>query len=249
MIDRISAVIISKNADLTIASSLDSLKDFKEVVVFDSGSKDKTEEIVKSYDNTILYRGDFLGFGETKNYAVSLASNDWVFSLDADELLSDDLISHLKSIDLQPKIVGKTLRKNFFLGKEITTAGWGRDKIIRLFNRTEFYFSDRKVHEKVEVDKSANIIDLRGFLKHDALNNLSETLEKANLYSELYANENEKSYPIIFILIKSFYAFFRTYFLQKGFMAGWRGVVIAFSNSVGVFYKYIKIYVKKKSNK
>ena len=132
------------------------------------------------------------------------------------------------------------------MGKEMTTAGWGRDVIIRLFNRKEFCFSDLKVHEKVEINQFAIKILLEGYLIHFAINNLSETLAKANLYSELYAKENNSSYPIIIIVFKAFYAFIRTYFFQKGFLSGWRGFALAVSNSIGVFYKYIKIYARQK---
>ena len=246
MIKNISAVIITKNAIDTISITLESLKDFKEVIIFDNGSTDGTLNAIKLFGNVSLYCGDFLGFGETKNHAISLASNDWIFSLDSDESLSEELSSHLHKIELKPKLIGEVQRKNFFMGKEMTTAGWGRDKIIRLFNRKEFSFSDRLVHEKVEIDLTAQKIFLNGHLVHLAVNNLSQILEKANLYSDLYAKENDTFYPLIIIIFKAYYAFFRTYFLQMGFLAGWRGFVLAVSNSIGVFYKYIKIYAKRK---
>jgi glycosyltransferase involved in cell wall biosynthesis len=246
MIKHISAVIITKNAFETISTTLESLKFFKEIIVFDSGSTDGTIEKIKSFGNVSLYCGGFLGFGETKNHAISLASNDWIFSLDADESLSKELVLDLYEIDLKSKLVGEIQRKNFFMGKEMKYAGWGGDKIIRLFNRKDFCFSDRQVHEKVEIDSSAIKISLKGSLTHLAINNISETLVKANLYSDLYAKENDTFYPIIIIIFKTFYAFFRAYFLQKGFLAGWRGFVLATANSVGVFYKYIKIYAKHK---
>ena len=246
MIKNISAVIITKNAFETISKTLDSLKDFKEIIIFDSGSTDGTLDVIKAYGNVKLYSGDFLGFGETKNNAINLASNDWIFSLDADESLSEELASHLYKIELKPKLIGEVQRKNFFMGREMTTAGWGRDKIIRLFNRKEFSFSDRLVHEKVEIDLTAQKIFLNGCLVHLSVNNLSQILEKVNLYSDLHAKENDTFYPLIIIIFKAFYAFFRTYFFQKGFLAGWRGFVLAVSNSIGVFYKYIKVYARQK---
>tara|TARA_B110000003_G_scaffold266090_1_gene292645 strand:- start:4836 stop:5585 length:750 start_codon:yes stop_codon:yes gene_type:complete len=249
MIENISVVIITKNASCTIGSTLETLKDFKEIIIYDSGSTDTTLDIIKSYKNAFLYSGDFFGFGDTKNHALSLASNDWIFSLDADESLSDELIKSLIDLKLEPKLVGQVLRKNFFMGMEMNSSGWNRDTIIRLFNRNDFCFSKLKVHERVEVDSSAKVIDLRGYINHFAITKLSQTLDKANLYSELYASENKTVYPLIIILMKAQFAFFRTYFLQKGFLNGWRGFVLAFSNSVGVFYKYIKIYAKHKTKK
>ena len=249
MIDNISVVIITKNASSTIGDTLTSLKDFKEIIIYDSGSIDGTLDIVNSYKNTCIYSGDFFGFGDTKNHAISLASNDWIFSLDADESLSNELIMDLKDLHLEPKLVGQALRRNFFMGMEMNSSGWNRDKLIRLFNRNDFCFSKLKVHEKIEVDSSAKVKDLSGCINHFAITNISQTLEKANLYSELYASEKKTLYPIIIILMKAQFAFFRTYFLQKGFLNGWRGLVLAFSNSVGVFYKYIKIYAKHKTKK
>ena len=246
MIENISAVIITKNAAETIKVTLDSLSGFKEVVVYDNDSKDKTLEIVVAYNNVRLFNGEFIGFGPTKNVASNLASNDWIFSIDADESVSNKLFIHLSEIDLESKLIGEIRRDNYFMSKEIRVAGWGRDKLIRLFNRTEFRFSDLHVHEKVEVDSSARKVALRGSIKHNSINNLSQTLEKANLYSELYAEQSNTYYPLWVILFKSLYAFIRTYFLQRGFLAGWRGLVLSYSNSVGVFYKYIKVYARQK---
>ena len=249
MIENITAVIITKNAAETIKVSLDSLAGFKEVVVFDSGSTDNTIDIVQTYENVSLFQGEFLGFGPTKNYAINLARNDWIFSIDADESLSKKLALHLSEVNLESRLIGEIRRDNYFMGKEMRVAGWGRDRLIRLFNRTEFRFSDLQVHEKVEVDSSARKIELRGSIKHNSINNLSQTLEKANLYSELYAEQNNKHYPIWVIMCKTGYSFFRTYLLQRGFLAGWRGLVLSISNSIGVFYKYIKVYARQKQKK
>jgi len=249
MIDHISIVIITKNAEQTLSQTLQSLKTFKEVVIYDNGSTDLTLEIAKSFSNVTLYEGDFLGFGLTKNHAVSLASNNWVLSLDADESLSDEMIEHVATITLGPKLVGEIQRDNYFLGKKMKVAGWGSDYIVRLFNRTEFSFSDRKVHEKVEINDSADIVRLKGIILHDALNKLSQTLDKANLYSELYSEQQEITYSPWVILLKSSYSFFRTYILQRGFMAGWRGLTLAFANAVGVFYKYMKVYARQQQEK
>ena len=246
MIENISAVIITKNVSETIKVTLDSLAAFNEIIVFDSGSTDNTIDIVQTYENVSLFQGEFLGFGPTKNYAINLARNDWIFSIDADESVSNKLLIHLSEIDLESKLIGEIRRDNYFMGKEITVAGWGRDRLVRLFNRTEFCFSDRQVHEKVEVDPSARKIVLRGSVKHYSINNLSQTLEKANFYSELYAEQSNTYYPLWLILFKSLYSFIRTYFLQRGFLAGWRGLVLSYSNSVGVFYKYIKVYARQK---
>ena len=151
MIEHISAVIITKNAVDTIRTTLESLKDFQEIVVFDSGSIDGTVDLIKNYDNVSLYSGDFLGFGETKNHAISLASNDWFLSLDADEIVSNELILHLNEVGLQSNLVGEVQRKNFFMGKEMTTCGWGRDIIIRFLTEKIFVFQTKKCMRRLRL--------------------------------------------------------------------------------------------------
>ena len=93
MLDKVSVVIITRNAAATLAETLESASGFDEVVVYDNGSDDATMEIAKAYENVSLHQGEFLGFGPTKNHAVSLARNDWVLSLDADEEISPQLKS------------------------------------------------------------------------------------------------------------------------------------------------------------
>ena len=125
MIKNISAVIISKNASQTIKKTLESLRNFEEIILFDNGSTDNTISIAKKHSNVIIHEGDFLGFGATKNYAITLAKNNWIFSIDADEIISKELSFHISKINLQPKLIGEIQRRNYFLGKEIKVAGWG----------------------------------------------------------------------------------------------------------------------------
>jgi glycosyltransferase involved in cell wall biosynthesis len=95
-IKNISCVIIVKNAELTIKDTLDSLADFDDIVVYSNGCTDKSNEIAKKYSNVNLIQGEFLGFGATKNKAANLSKHDWVLSLDADEVLSEDFINNAK---------------------------------------------------------------------------------------------------------------------------------------------------------
>jgi glycosyltransferase involved in cell wall biosynthesis len=247
MINSTSAVIIVKNGAATIKNTLGSLKEFPEVVVYDSGSTDNTLEIAKSYPNVKVVEGEFIGFGETKQKAVSVASNDWILSLDADECASVELIKYLKALSNIPpeEMVFKVIRHNFFMGKHIDKAGWGNDWLIRIFNRRVHNFNNAKVHEKVELNNRSIVKKLTYAIEHDAVQEVGQFLEKANRYSEIRRQSSMSTYPLIIILLKAFWRFFRSYMLQGGFLAGWRGLVISWSNANGVFFKYIKIYADK----
>ena len=93
-IQHISCVMIVKNAKSTIKNVLNSLTEFEDIVIYDNGSDDGTQEIIKNYPNVNLVIDKFLGFGPTKNRAASYAKNDWVLSLDADEVLSKEFIEN-----------------------------------------------------------------------------------------------------------------------------------------------------------
>jgi glycosyltransferase involved in cell wall biosynthesis len=247
MIDSISAVIITKNAANTLTDTLNSLKSFSEVIVVDNGSSDETQNIAKKYKNVSFHIDSFEGFGPTKNKAVALASNDWVLSIDADETVSEALCLTIQQWSTEAPVnhYGSLLRENHFMGRAIQHGGWGNDKLIRLFNRRCFQFNHNQVHESVQVNSSGEEILLNGPLKHNAVQNIGQLLIKVERYSELRKFdllEKNKVPNLLLILLKVNFAFFRSYILQLGFREGWRGLVIAYSNANGVFFKYMKAY-------
>lgn len=244
----VSVVIITRNASPTLATTLDSLNEFEEIVIYDNGSSDDTLSIALSYPNVSLHQGDFFGFGLTKRYATSLAKNDWILSIDADEKPNDVLIDSLREwlVSANTQDVGETLRENWMLGRPVRHAGWGNDWLVRLFNRNEHNFNDAMVHEAVAVDDKTNIKRLPGCIEHAAVLDLSQFLEKINRYSSIRSRSGKlKKYSPVIIFLKSIFAFIRTYFFQLGLLDGWRGLVIAVANANGVFWKYIKFYVVK----
>lgn len=240
----LSVVIITRNAATTLERTLGALSDFDDVVVYDNGSSDATVSIAASFANVRVYEGEFLGFGPTKRHAVSLAHHDWILSLDADELPTPALIDTLRTWDYASHHdgAGRILRHNLMLGKEVRHSGWGNDWLIRLFNRHFSNFNDAMVHESVQLGKSTQVKQLTGGITHYAVTDLSQFLEKVNRYSSIRAQNSRRSLSPWLILLKTGFAFFRTYFLRLGLLDGWRGLVIAFSNANGVFWKHMKAY-------
>ena len=243
MIKNISIVIIASNAEHTICETLDSLKSFEEVIVYENNSTDNTKNLVKNYKNVKLINGDFIGFGPTKNKASTYAKNDWILSLDSDEVLNQDLVEELSNIDLKDeKNVFLLKRDNYFLGKEVKYSGWGRDFLIRVYNKKKYKFNDNKVHEFIDIDNSSNVKKLKNSFKHNAVTNLNQFLYKIARYSDL-ASDGKRTCFFMIVILKSSYAFFKTYIFQLGFLDGWRGFFIAISNGMGKFYRYTKRYV------
>ncbi|HUO82602.1 MAG TPA: glycosyltransferase family 2 protein [Gammaproteobacteria bacterium] len=238
--------MITRDAAPTLAESLDSLAAFAEIVVFDNGSGDDTVEIARRYRNVRVSHGEFKGFGPTKNEAVALAANDWVFVLDSDEIASEALIDSLRSADLgDPACVYFVERHNYFMGRRVRHSGWGRDWLPRLYHRARHRYSDAQVHEKVATGPGSRPRRLAGPLRHLAVRELGQFLSKVDCYSALRGREDRRVQGPPATFLRAGWAFFRSYVLLLGFLDGWRGLVIAWSNANGVFFKYMRPYAER----
>lgn len=242
-INPISVVMIAKNAEQHINACLKALTDFSEVIVYLNNSQDKTEEIAKAYANVKIVHGEFTGFGTTKQRAVSHAKHDWVLSIDSDEVLSNALIEEIKHKQLNDTSVYSILRKNHYQDKWVKCCGWDKDYVERLFNKTVTNFNDKEVHEGVITHKLL-VEKLNNTLNHYPFENAGQLLAKMHSYASLYAKEHQgtKSASPLKAFFSGLFAFFKNYFLQKGFLCGYEGLLISISNANGAFYKYIKLY-------
>ena len=235
--------MIAKNADTTISSSLDSLKAFDEVILYLNDSTDKTKEIALGYNNVKIIEGDFIGFGPTKNQASLFAKHEWILSLDSDEVVSKEMFENIQKLDLNISNIYEIRRFNYYKKRKVKYCGWGEERIIRLYNKKVTAFNDNMVHEKV-MTKDLNIITIDGELKHYPYNSISQFIQKADYYSELFAKENSGkrvSTPTK-AFFNALFSFFKTYILKKGFLDGYVGLLIAVSHGVTNFYKYMKLY-------
>lgn len=241
-IDNISCVIIAKNAQATIQKVLDSLKAFEDVVIYSNNSTDKTDEIAQNYANVNLVQGDFLGFGDTKNLAATYAKNDWILSLDADEVLSEEFVENLSNTPLNSNTIYSILRTNYYKQTQIRHC-WGNDVIVRVYNKSKTTFTAKKVHEKI-IDANFKIGQIDGIVKHFPYSSITDFIVKLDRYSTIYAEDNvgKKSSSPLKAILNAIYSFIKTYFFKRGFLDGYAGLIIAFSHMATNFYKYIKLY-------
>jgi glycosyltransferase involved in cell wall biosynthesis len=239
----ISVVIIAKDAEQTIDETLKSLQPFDEVLVYLNDSSDGTQQIAETYPNCKVVEGTFEGFGPTKNSAASLARNNWILSLDSDEVVLPELLDEIAQLKLDDaKVVFRIKRDNYFLGKHVKHSGWGNDRLVRIYNRQIHRFTDSAVHEKIELANGTITKPLIHSFKHNAVQDINQFLYKVIKYSDLAAKD-KKTCSFLTVLAKAHFAFFKTYFLQLGFLDGWRGFVIAVSNFNGKFFRYTKRYI------
>ena len=242
MIKNISCVMIVKNAEHTLQNVLETLKEFEDIVVYSNGSTDRTDQIAQSFTNVNLVQGEFLGFGPTKNKAAEFAKNEWILSLDADEVVSNEFITNLKELNLDSTKLYTILRTNYYKSRKIQHC-WGNDIIVRVYNKNKTTFTDKKVHEKI-IEEGFEKLEINGEVKHYPYSSISDFIIKLDRYSTIYAHDNagKKSSSPLKAFLNGGFSFFKTYFIKKGFLDGYAGLVIAFSHMATNFYKYIKLY-------
>ena len=238
----LSVVLISLNEQDNIARALRSVSWADEVLVYDSGSTDNTIAIAKNMGAKVV-KGQWQGFGKTKQAATDLAANDWVLSLDCDEEVTGALASeiHKKFETLNPRSVYKLPRASFYLGTWIRHGGWFPDFQGRLFNRKMSRWNEAEIHEKVEAEAEDF---LASHLNHYVFKNVEHQVNTNNRYSSLLAkqmNKNGKSFSWFHFLTKPKVKFLETYILKLGVLDGWAGFVIARNAAYSVFLKWTKL--------
>ncbi|MGA7722918.1 MAG: glycosyltransferase family 2 protein [Ignavibacteriaceae bacterium] len=240
--EKISVIIITKDEESQIEDCLKSVSWADEIIVVDSESADRTVDISKKYTNKVYIR-KWQGYAPQKSYALSLAGNDWVLSLDADERITDELKNEIMQNDFSRFDGYRIPRENYFLHKHITSCGWGTDSQLRLFKSDKTTMTDRLVHEGFEV--SGNIGQLKHPMTHFTYNSMEKAITKINHYSSLQAIEMcEKKGKItgIKIMAHGIAAFYKSFFALKGYKDGVHGFCIAFIDSLTNFLTYIKIW-------
>lgn len=239
----ISAVVLVKNSEATLEKTLTSLSEFNDVVVYDNGSTDDSIRIAKKFTNVNLIKGEFLGFGRTKNAAASYAANDWILIIDSDEVVDEELLEILKKKELDKNCVYRLNFRAFYKTIEVKRCGWNNQKIKRLYNKNVTSYNEKDVHEDI-VTNGLRVENLDGNVEHYSYQSISQFIAKADVYSTLFAKNNvgKKSSSPAKAFLNAAYSFFRTYVLKKGFLDGYVGLVIAVSHAVTNFYKYVKLY-------
>lgn len=231
---KLSVVIITKNEERHIENAVQSVLFADEVLILDSGSTDATCSLARGLGARIEYQ-EWLGFGRQKNKAVELASNDWVFVLDADEQITEQLKDEIIGTLKNPISDGfQIARLNNFFGKNIKTCGLYPDYTIRLFNRKKGAFNELPVHESVQIQ--GRVSKLKNHMTHMAYETIEEFIAKQNRYSSL----NPKKNNIFKALFSPWWAFFKLYFIKRGFLDGKHGFIVAVLYSQYTFWKYIK---------
>lgn len=245
---QISAVIITHNEERNIRRCLDSLQGIAdETVVVDSGSTDGTEKICAEYGVKFVHQ-DWLGYSGQKNFANSLASNDWILSIDADEQLSEALknsILELKSQQIPDNKAFSLSRLTNYCGHWIHHCGWYPDRKIRLWNRKAGKWQG-EIHETIEFTEDVDIQQLKGDLNHYSYYSIEDHIHQADKFTTLTAAEafkkGKRCNSIWKLRVKAAWKFIHDYFFALGLLDGYYGYVVCKISAFATFMKYSKLH-------
>lgn len=237
---RLSAIIITKDEAANIGGCLDSLAFCDERIVVDAASSDGTLLIAKEKGARVATHG-WKGFGPQKNYAASLATGDWVLSIDADERVTPELAQAIRAaIDAGAADGYEIPRRNTFCGRVLR----GSDRVLRLFRRNKGRFTDDVVHERVVCD--GKVARLNEPLMHFSVTRLEDAIRRIDQYSTLGAEALAASDRRITALSGALHGagtFLRVYLLKLGFLDGAAGFMLAVANAEGAYYRYQKAWL------
>lgn len=240
----ISICIICCNEESNIRRCLESSKWADEIVVVDSMSQDRTVEIARKYTDRV-YQRVWSGYIDQKNFALSKATGEWIFSVDADEEISQGLQHEIREeIEKEDAKDGYSMpRLSFYQGRWIKHSGFYPDRQLRLFRHNRGYWAGRRVHEQIRVDGEVGL--LRNNLLHYPYDGtISGQLQTVDKFSTLLAQnifQEGKRYNLLVLLLRPSFKFIEVYFFKLGFLDGLPGFIIALTSAYALFVRYVKL--------
>ena len=234
----ISAVIITFNEADNIERCIAALQAIaQEIIVVDSFSTDETVAIAKQMNAKVVQR-EWEGYSKTKNYGNSLCTGNYILSVDADEVISEQLLKDLSQLDLRDDAKAYSFKRlTNYCGTFIRYAGWYPDRKLRLFPNGKARWEGDHVHEKLVLDKGIDVVALSSDLLHYSYNSKEEHILREKNYAKLAAQERPQRNGLL-----SYLAYLsklaRMYILKGGFLHGLLGFQLCHIAAKGKIWKY-----------
>lgn len=245
----LSISIISLNEEANLRRCLASAAGLaKEIIVVDSGSKDRTKEVAEEFDAIFIHQ-DWLGHRDQKNVALGRCTQPWVLALDCDEELSAELresvLAFFSEADAERPDAGWMNRRTWFMGRWITHGDWYPDRKLRLFRRELAKWGGSPEHDKIEMQGSGSYTRLVGDLLHYSFRDTNHFLSKQAGYADVFLQRElakQSSFSWFNAVTRPLWRFIRAYVLRRGFLDGFPGLWIAVATAFFTFQRYSRTY-------
>lgn len=244
----LSVLIIARNEAKYIARALQSVQFAAEIIVVDGGSSDQTREIAAELGAIVIER-EWNGFREQRNFALSKASHDWVFFLDADEAATPELatwfIGFFGGATNREITNGYKIRRiEYFLGREIHGACWNPSYQDRFLRKGKAVFVG-EIHEYPNVEGGLLRAPASAAIQHNPNITVESILEKMNRYTTVEAWDRyslgERT-NLLHMFVTFFSTWFKNFFYYKAYRDGGHGFVIALVEAISRTVRHIKLW-------
>jgi len=239
----VSVAVICKNEAHNIGRLLESVRDFAEIVIVDSGSTDETLTIAHQYTDHV-YSHDWLGDGPQRQIAIGYCTQAWVLNLDADEVVSEALKLEMIEAIKDDHFKAYKVKFNDYFMESFSDKGSKMHAKVRMFRRDSITFQQKIVHASAP-DVNGAVGKLRNPVLHYGDMTIANKLNKNNVYSTLIANEkhakNKQANLLKLVCILPL-AFIKSYVLRRNFLNGRRGFIGSMINAFYAFLKEAKLY-------
>jgi glycosyltransferase involved in cell wall biosynthesis len=248
----LSVVVITKNEADRIGALLKSVSFTDEIIVVDSGSTDATIEICRNSGVRVEHQ-EWLGYVGQKQYAMELASGEWILNLDADEIVSDQLAQEIRSAieNCDDQVTGYSMpRLSRYLDRWIKHGGWYPDRKLRLVRKGTAQWTGNDLHELLQT--SGKVGTLNNPLLHYVYRDIFDQVSTINRFSDIIADSRVKPASNLYVILGIFHAigkFLECAVWKLGFLDGIPGLIIALNSSFYIFLKHAKSWEKSLSYK
>jgi glycosyltransferase involved in cell wall biosynthesis len=244
----LSCCIVAMDEADRIEHCLASVAFCDEIVLVDSHSRDQTRELARARGAQVIER-DWPGHVAQKEFAVRAAAHDWVLCVDADERVSDELRAEIEALRERgfPAHAGwRFPRLVNYLGTWVRHGTWYPDLQLRLFDRRRARWGGHDPHDRVELQAGTTSGELRGDLFHYPYRSFADHLATIDQYTTLMARgmlARGRHAGFTDLFLRPWVRFARFYLLKRGFLLGWKGLVLALLAAHYVRLKYMKLLV------
>lgn len=242
----ISLCVLCLNEEDNLPRALAQASQFAEVLVLDTGSSDCSIKLAKELGATVA-QSEWLGFAKTRRKHFEMAREPWILWLDADEEVTPQLVAELRRLfekeNIDDHAAYEVNREMVFLGKRIRHGDWFPDRVVRLFKADRWSMPEREVHESLKI--SGSVGRLQSLVPHYSYCSWRDREERVESYSSLWAKQQfatGRRSGSLAAWLRAGWKLIRGLFLKKGFLDGWLGVRIAWSNAAEVYRKYQKLH-------
>jgi glycosyltransferase involved in cell wall biosynthesis len=248
----VSGLVLTKNEERRIGACLQSLAWCDEVLVVDSYSDDRTEEIARARGNVRVVQHEYIAAAAQRNWAIPQCRHEWVFVLDADEVCPAGLRDEVLATIAQPapEAAYVVRRRVFFLDRLVRFSGFQRDRVGRLFRRDAALYSNRRVHPRLLLRRDGRpVIRTCPWLKHRIdhymVDSMAEYVERSAKYGKwagAQAWRDGRRISAAWLFVGPAWRFFRSYVLKGGFLDGAPGLAFCTGQALGTYAKWAALW-------